>query len=141
MQINLKLYKCGTIINSKEYIKQNYIILDTILKLKKGCKEDIEKKMEEYKTLRNTKQPYDKPSAGSTFKRGNDFVTSELIDECGLKGKQIGGAKVSKKHAGFIINDGNATSSDIIELIDFVKKTVFNKTGKKIELEIEVIGE
>lgn len=121
--------------------RQNYIILDTILKLKKGKKEEIEKLMEEYKNSRKEKQPYDKPSAGSTFKRGEDFITAQLIDECELKGKQIGGAKVSDKHAGFIINEGNATASDIIELIDFVKKTVYKQTGKNIDLEIEIVGE
>lgn len=81
------------------------------------------------------------PSAGSTFKRGDGFITSKLIDECGLKGKQIGGAAVSEKHAGFIVNTGNAKSQDILDLIDFVQKTVLEKTGKKIELEIEIIGE
>lgn len=121
--------------------RQNYIILDTILKLKKGKKEEIEKLMEEYKNSRKEKQPYDKPSAGSTFKRGEDYITAKLIDECGLKGKQIGGAKVSDKHAGFIINEGNATASDIIELINFVKKSVYKQTGKQIDLEIEIIGE
>lgn len=121
--------------------RQNYIILDTILKLKKGKKEEIEKLMEEYKNSRKEKQPYDKPSAGSTFKRGEDYITSKLIDECGLKGKQVGKAKVSDKHAGFIINEGNATASDIIELIDFIKKSVYKQTGKQIDLEIEIIGE
>lgn len=121
--------------------RQNYIILDTVLKLKKGEKERIEGIMEEYKKNRKDKQPYDKLSAGSTFKRGNDYITAKLIDECGLKGKQIGGAKVSDKHAGFIVNEGNATASDIIELIDVIKKTVYEKTGKNIELEIEIIGE
>lgn len=81
------------------------------------------------------------PSAGSTFKRGDGFITSKLIDECGLKGKQIGGAAVSEKHAGFIVNTGNAKSQDILDLIDVVQKTVLEKTGKKIELEIEIIGE
>lgn len=81
------------------------------------------------------------PSAGSTFKRGDGFVTSKIIDECGLKGKKIGGAMVSEKHAGFIVNAGNATSKDILDLIDYVKKIVFEKTGKKIELEIEIVGE
>jgi len=121
--------------------RQNYIIIDTILKLKKGRKEEIQKLMEEYKNSRKEKQPYDKPSAGSTFKRGEDYITAKLIDECGLKGKQIGGAKVSDKHAGFIINEGNATASDIIELINFVKKSVYKQTGKQIDLEIEIIGE
>ena len=121
--------------------RQNYIIIDTILKLKKGKKEEIEKIMEEYKISRKEKQPYDKPSAGSTFKRGDDYVTAKLIDMCGLKGMKIGGAKVSDKHAGFIVNNGNATASDIIELIELVKKIVYKQTGENIELEIEIVGE
>lgn len=123
------------------FFDKSYIILETTLKLKKGNKKEIEKKIKEYQDLRRAKQPYDMPSAGSTFKRGNDYITAVLIDECGLKGKQIGGAKVSEKHAGFIVNTGNATSNDILELIDYVKEVVYKKTGKKIELEIEVIGE
>ena len=120
---------------------KNYVILETTLKLKKGKKSEIETKMKEYQTSRKEKQPYDKLSAGSTFKRGDGFITSKIIDECGLKGKQIGGAKVSEKHAGFIINEAHATSHDILDLARFVKNTVYEKTGKKIELEIEIIGE
>ena len=90
---------------------------------------------------RKAKQPTDKPSAGSTFKRGTDFVTAQLIDKCGLKGYTIGGAQVSEKHAGFIVNVKNATAKDVIELVEFVKKQVFEKFNKTIELEIEVIGE
>ena len=96
--------------------------------------------MEEYTKSRKEKQP-DLPSAGSTFKRGDDFITAKLIDECGLKGYEIGGAKVSDKHAGFIVNTGDATAQDILDLIEYVKKVVFEKTGKSIKLEIEVLGE
>lgn len=120
---------------------KQYIILESTLKLEKGDKAEIKAKMEEYQALRKEKQPTTMPSAGSTFKRGEDYITAKLIDECGLKGKQIGGAKVSEKHAGFIVNTGNATSQDILELIEFVKNTVYEKTGKKIELEVEVVGE
>ncbi len=123
------------------FSKEKYIILESTLKLKKGNKEEIEKKIKEYQTQRKEKQPHDKPSAGSTFKRGKGFITSKIIDECGLKGKKIGGAKVSEKHAGFIVNEKNATASDILELIECVKNIVYEKTGEKIELEIEVIGE
>ncbi len=120
---------------------KQYIILESILKLEKGNKSEIKAKMEEFKMARREKQPYDMPSAGSTFKRGKDYVTAKLIDESGLKGKQIGGAKVSEKHAGFIVNTGNATSKDILNLIELVKNIVYEKTGKRIELEIEVVGE
>ena len=86
------------------------IILETKLKLHYGRKEQILNLMEEYRNSRFEKQPVEFPSAGSTFKRGKDFITAKLIDECGLKGYSIGGAKVSNKHAGFIINTGNATA-------------------------------
>lgn len=119
----------------------NFIILETKLKLNYGKKEEILKLIEEYKNSRFEKQPIEFPSAGSTFKRGKDFVTAKLIDECGLKGYSIGDAMVSTKHAGFVINKGNATTDDIIKLIEYIKMTVFEKTGKKIELEIEIVGE
>lgn len=117
------------------------IIIDVILKLKKGKKEEIDKKIEEYRNLRKEKQPIDMPSAGSTFKRGTNFITAQLIDEAGLKGYKIGGAQVSSKHAGFIVNTGNATAKDILELIEYVIKVIYEKFGKVIELEVEIIGE
>ena len=117
------------------------IILDTKLKLSYGKKDEIQELMEKYRKSRFEKQPIEFPSAGSTFKRGEDFITAKLIDECGLKGYSIGGAMVSKKHAGFIINTGNATAGDILKLIDYVKKVVLEKTGKELKLEIEIIGE
>lgn len=90
---------------------------------------------------RKKKQPIQMPSAGSTFKRGNNFITAKLIDECGLKGYKIGDAEVSKKHAGFIVNTGNATAQDVLDLIEYVKNTVYNKTNNLIELEVQIIGE
>lgn len=123
------------------FSKKNAIILDTTLKLCKKDKEKIQETMNQNNESRKAKQPTDKPSAGSTFKRGTDFVTAQLIDKCGLKGYTIGGAQVSEKHAGFIVNVKNATAKDVIELVEFVKKQVFEKFNKTIELEIEVIGE
>lgn len=122
------------------FSNKKYIILETKLKLSYGNKEEIQTKMNEYNNSRKEKQP-DLPSAGSTFKRGEDYITAKLIDECGLKGYKIGGAQVSEKHAGFIVNTGNATAQDIIELINYVKKVVHEKTGKNIELEVEILGE
>ena len=90
---------------------------------------------------RKEKQPIQMPSAGSTFKRGNNFITAKLIDECGLKGYKIGDAEVSKKHAVFIVNTGNATAQDVLDLIEYVKNTVYNKTNNLIELEVQIIGE
>ena len=120
--------------------KRQYVIIEAKLKLQFGEEEQIRSKMEELTNNRKEKQP-NKPSAGSTFKRGEDFITAKLIDECGLKGKQIGGAQVSEKHAGFIVNTGNATAQNILDLIDYVKKVVYEKTNKMIQLEIEVLGE
>ena len=124
---------------SSLFAKEKYIILETTLKLQYGDKEQIAKKMEEYATWRKENQPIEYPNAGSTFKRGDDFVTAQLIDECGLKGYTIGEAQVSEKHAGFIVNKGNATAKDVLDLVKYVQDKVYKQTGKKIELEIEVI--
>ncbi len=121
------------------FCENKNVILTATFKLTKGKKEEIKEKMDEYAKSRKEKQPLEYPSAGSTFKRGEDFITAKLIDECGLKGYQIGGAQVSEKHAGFIINKENSTANDVLELIEYVKKTVYEKTGKVIELEIEII--
>ena len=97
--------------------------------------------MQEYKKYRQEKQPIEYPSAGSTFKRGENYITAKLIDDAGLKGYTIGGAQVSEKHAGFVINKGNATAKDILELIEYIKEKVYKTSKEKINLEIEVIGE
>ncbi len=120
---------------------EKYIVIEAIFNLKKGKSEEIKGKMDEYKKNRIEKQPVEYPSAGSTFKRGNNYITAKLIDEAGLKGYTIGGAQVSEKHAGFIINKGNATAKDILELIEYVKKKVYETSKEKISLEIEIIGE
>ena len=126
---------------SSIFKNKNVIIISTKLLLKYGNKEEIEGKMKNYLQSRKEKQPLELPSAGSTFKRGKDFITAQLIDECGLKGIKIGGAEVSKKHAGFIVNTGNATAKDVINLVNKVKAEVFNKFNKNIELEIKILGE
>ncbi len=123
------------------FMEKKYIILETKLLLNEGNYKDIKAKMDENLSSRAEKQPLQMPSAGSTFKRGEDFITAKIIDECGLKGYSIGGAQVSEKHAGFIVNTGNATAQDVIDLINYVKETVHKKTGKKIELEIEILGD
>ena len=120
--------------------EEKYIVLEVELKLQLGKKEEIQEKIEKYSKYRKEKQPMEYPSAGSTFKRGDDFVTAKLIDNASLKGYSIGGAEVSTKHSGFIINKGNATAKDVLDLIEYVKSEVYNKFGKVIELEIEVVG-
>lgn len=117
------------------------IIISAKLQLEKGNLEEIKEKTDTYRNLRNEKQPTNMPSAGSTFKRGTNYISAALIDEAGLKGYTIGGAQVSLKHAGFIVNTGNATAKDILDLIDYVIKVVYDKFGKILELEVEIIGE
>lgn len=123
------------------FSKINGIILKTVIELPKGNIKEIENKMKENILSRNEKQPIDKPSAGSTFKRGEGFITAKLIDECGLKGYKIGGAEVSTKHAGFVVNNGNATSKDILDLIKHIKEEVYKKFNVNIEPEIQIVGE
>ena len=125
----------------KSIFKGNsYIVTEVVLNLEKGKKEEIKAKMNEYAQYRKTRQPIEYPSAGSTFKRGKDFITAKLIDDAGLKGYSIGDAVVSTKHSGFVINKGNASAKDVIDLVKHIKKTVEEKFNKKIELEIEVVG-
>ena len=126
---------------SSVFNKKDYIILETKLRLEYGKKEEIKKKMDEYLSSRKEKQPIEYPSAGSTFKRQEGVITAKLIDECGLKGFQIGGAKVSEKHAGFVINSDNATAKDVIDLIKYIKEKVNEKYGIKIKEEIRIVGE
>lgn len=129
-----------------EYRKSSFennglIILETTMKLKYGKRDKIQKKMEECKDLRVKNQPLEFPNAGSIFKRNPDIPTAKLIDDAGLKGYKIGDAQISTKHAGFIVNKGNATAKDVLALMEYAKKQVKEKFDKEIELEILVIGE
>ncbi len=117
------------------------VIVESKLILKKGNKEEIQKKMQENMQSRKDKQPLEFPSAGSVFKRGEGYIAAKLIDECGLKGTKVGDAEVSEKHAGFIINKGNATAKDVIELIEKIIETVKQKTGFEIQKELLIIGD
>lgn len=117
------------------------IIISAVLELVLGNKEEIKQAMDSNMNSRKEKQPINFPSAGSTFKRGEDYITAKLIDQCRLKGYNIGDACVSEKHAGFIVNKGNAKACDVLKLIEYVKEKVYKEFDKKIELEIEVLGE
>ena len=132
--------ECEFSYRHSKFFDEKAIILQAKLNLEKGNKSEIENRVKELIEQRKEKQPLEYPNAGSTFKRGEGFITAKLIDECGLKGYSIGGAQVSEKHAGFIVNKNNATASDILELIEYVQKKVKEKTGEEIKLEIEVIG-
>ncbi|MBP3502762.1 MAG: UDP-N-acetylmuramate dehydrogenase [Clostridia bacterium] len=124
------------------FMSKKVIILESELLLNlENNSEEIAKKMNEYLETRKSKQPINLPNAGSTFKRGEDYITAKLIDECGLKGFFIGEAQISNIHAGFVVNKGNATAEDVLNLIEYVKKKVYEKFNKEIKLEIEVLGE
>ena len=120
----------------------NGIIICTTFKLKKVDKEKQIKEAKKILNMRKTNQPLEYPSAGSTFKRGIGYIASLLIDNSGLKGTTVGGAEVSTKHAGFIINkSGDANAKDVLDLVKIVQDTVKEKTGKNLELEVIVVGE
>lgn len=120
---------------------KNFVILSATFELMEGDTEKISETMESYKTLRAEKQPLEFPSAGSTFKRPKDNFAGKLIEEAGLKGYTVGGAQVSPKHAGFVVNIGGATSKDIKELVEHVKNTVSEKFGVELECEIEFLSD
>lgn len=114
--------------------------LKVTFKLDKGCKEEILVKMNDFNARRRDKQPLNMPSAGSVFKRPPGQFAGKLIEDCGLRGYSVGGAQVSEKHCGFIVNKGNATAADIISLIHHVQRTVYEKTGTLLEPEVKIIG-
>ena len=117
------------------------IIISAKMKLKKENKDIIKAKMDELSAKRKDKQPINFPNAGSVFERKNEYIAAEVIDKCGLKGYNIGDAYISDLHAGFIVNKGNATAQDVVQLIEYIKNTVHEKYNINLELEIKVIGE
>lgn len=121
--------------------KTNYIILSSRLKLEHGDKEKIKLQMDSNMNARKEKQPIDKPSAGSTFKRPKDNFAAKLIQDAGLKGYAIGDAMVSDMHAGFVINKGNATSKDILKLMKHIQEKVNAEYGVMLEPEVKIIGD
>lgn len=131
--------KCDLGYRSSIFQNENCIILSASFKVKKESKDVIKNNMEEYREKRALLNQPKLPNAGSTFKRGTDFVTAKLIDDAGLKGKTIGGAQVSLDHAGFIVNTGDATAKDILDLVDLVKKEIKEKFDKDIELEVRIL--
>ena len=121
--------------------KKDYVVLSAIIKLNYGNKESIREKMNELKIQRTTKQPLEYPSAGSTFKRPTGYFAGKLIQDAGLRGFQVGGAQVSEKHCGFVINKDNATAADIVELMNQVSAIVKEKFGVELEPEVKRLGE
>ena len=121
--------------------ESRYLILDARFSLKEDKPKLIKARIDDYKKQRNLKQPLDKPSAGSFFKRPEGYYAGKLIEEAGLKGHTVGGAQISTKHAGFIVNTGNATASDVLLLAAHVQAKVRDKSGVELEFEPIILGE
>lgn len=123
-------------------IKENgYIVMEATLALQRGEKERIQEKMDDLKNRRVSKQPLEFPSAGSTFKRPEGYFAGKLIEDTGLRGYQVGGAKISDKHCGFVINTGDATASEVVQLIRDVQDKVYEKFQVRLEPEVRFLGE
>lgn len=120
--------------------KKNYIVLGATFCLEKGEREAIKARMNELKEQRVSKQPLEYPSAGSTFKRPEGYFAGKLIQDAGLRGFQVGGAQVSEKHCGFVINKGNATAADIVELMKQVSEKVYERFEVSLEPEVKMLG-
>ena len=121
--------------------KKGYIVLGAVLKLERGDGEKIKTYMDELKEKRVTKQPLEYPSAGSTFKRPEGYFAGKLIQDAGLRGYQVGGAQVSEKHCGFVINKENATATDVVNLIHDVQRIVYEKFQVQLDTEVKFLGE
>ena len=121
--------------------EKGYIVLAAALELKPGDRKEIKEKMDELKQRRVEKQPLDMPSAGSTFKRPEGYFAGKLIMDAGLRGFSVGGAQISEKHCGFVVNTGKATANDVLTLIREVQKRVRDKFGVELETEVKFLGE
>lgn len=120
--------------------RERYIVLETVLDLEQGDKKAIEARMRELKEMRTGKQPLEYASAGSTFKRPEGYFAGKLIMDAGLRGFRIGDAQVSEKHCGFVINRGEATAQDVLELVSHVQQEVRRQFGVNLELEVKLLG-
>ena len=125
---------------SSRFMKEGGIVCEVVLKLKKGDAEEINSQIRTYTEKRTKSQPLQYPSAGSMFKRPEGYYTGALIEQAGLKGFSIGGAQVSEKHAGFVINTGDATAKDIDDLVSHIQKTIQEKNGVMLQREVRFIG-
>ena len=120
---------------------EGYIVLETVMELKEGNLEEIQARIDELSLQRRTKQPIEYPSAGSTFKRPEGYFAGKLIQDTNLRGYQVGGAQVSEKHCGFVINAGGATAADVMQLMQDVSDKVNAQFGVTLEPEVKRIGE
>lgn len=126
---------------SSIFMKEDYIILEASFRLRRGDVREISSKMEELTFARSSKQPLEYPSCGSVFRRPPGYFAGKLIQDCQLQGVRIGGAEVSRKHAGFIVNRDHATATDYLALIELVRQTVQEKFNVRLETEVIVLGE
>lgn len=126
---------------TSKVMKENLIVISAIFQLELGEKEVIESRVEELTRKREEKQPLEYPSAGSTFKRPEGYFAGKLIQDAGLKGYSIGGAAVSEKHSGFVINKNGATAKDILDLIKYVQQEVHKQFGVELHTEVRILGE
>lgn len=125
----------------RSVFKGGEVVLSSVIQLAKGDASEIKKTSDELNGRRREKQPLEYPSAGSTFKRPEGYFAAKLIDDAGLRGLRVGGAMVSEKHCGFVINYDNATSTDIFNLMKKIKNTVYDKFGVTLEPEVRLVGE
>ena len=138
---SLRGEELGLAYRTSAYEHNGYIITTLVMKLSKGNKDEIRAKMQELLQRRKDKQPLEYPSAGSTFKRPEGYFAGALIEECGLKGYSVGGAQVSEKHAGFVINKGDASAKDVLDLIKYIQDKVLIEKGVMLEPEVRLIEE
>ncbi len=141
MMKDRKAEDCGLGYRHSIFMENGEVILGVKLFLKPDSRMDISDRMKEYTLRRNSKQPVHLPSAGSFFKRPEGHFAGKLIEDAGLKGLQIGGAQVSPMHAGFIVNNGGATATDVLDLMRVVQETVLDKSGVMLEPEVRIVGE
>ena len=141
MMKDRKAEDCGLGYRHSIFMENGEVILGVKLFLKPDSRMDISDRMKEYTQRRNSKQPVHLPSAGSFFKRPEGHFAGKLIEDAGLKGLQIGGAQVSPMHAGFIVNNGGATATDVLDLMRVVQETVLDKSGVMLEPEVRIVGE
>ena len=120
--------------------KKDYIVLSAVIRLENGRKEEIKAVMDDLKEKRITKQPLEYPSAGSTFKRPEGYFAGKLIQDAGLRGFQVGGAQVSEKHCGFVVNKDQATAADVMNLMNQVSDKVYEMSGVRLEPEVKRLG-
>lgn len=139
--VTLPVAELGMAYRTSVIAKNDYVALGAVLHLQKGSREEIKEKMDDLRRRRTEKQPLEYGSAGSTFKRPEGYFAGKLIDDAGLRGFRIGDAQVSEKHCGFVINRGNATAAEVVELMNQVADRVEEKFGVRLEPEVKRIGE